>query len=91
MKLKTYSIKREEVETEIELPVYFYLQGELMNDEYIKIDIKGKTSIIREYNSFKIEVYYKEYSIPEHYITRSLSSEEEFNDALKHAIDSINE
>jgi hypothetical protein len=88
MKLKTYTIQRIEKETKMELPVYFYFQGELMEEEYVRIDEKGKTSIKCNHHDTQIIFSPSETIISENYLSK-ISTEEDFEETLSFALTKI--
>jgi len=92
MKLKILQREHKEVETEFDLPVYLYFQGEYSDDEYIKITEKSKIKIKSEHNSFSITVEANRFTEAFDF-ERHLITEEDFNerylDALKFISNSV--
>ncbi len=86
MKLKLREHKVIEKETDIDLPIYLYFQGEYMEDEYIKWDGKYKTSIYFDFvGKTKLE---RDKCPPllQEYQLRNLCTKEEFEYALENAL-----
>lgn len=90
MKLKLTQRTTTEKETDIDLPVYFYYQGELMDEEYIKWDGSKKITVKTDWNGSVIEctnidLYLEEYQL------KNLCSKEEFDEALENALKYLKE
>lgn len=88
MKLKTKATTSIERETNIDLPVYFYFQDELCNDEFMMFD--GRTLIKITHNNFGfiIDVSHGVISMPEHYLMNT-TSKENFEESMSYAINYI--
>lgn len=80
MKLKVCKFTREETETELDLPVFFHFQGELLDERYVKWD--GKEALIIDVTPLGISVEKTiSYNVEEHHL-KYISTEEEFNEQL---------
>lgn len=83
MKLKV--LKLEEVETDYELPLYLYCQGEFFEEEYIKITDKEKITIKTDYYTFSISVE-TNFKVHDMNFEKNVITEELFNEMLEWAI-----
>jgi|GEM_PF-3756889 len=88
MKLKTILRTVEDVETDIDLPIYLYSQDEYCNDKYVKWDGKTQTTVEYSWFGFKIERYDSPLHIEEHEL-RNLTTENQFNDAFYEALKNL--
>jgi len=88
MKLKTKATTSIERETNVDLPVYFYFQDELCNDEFMMFD--GRTLIKITHNNFGfiIDISHGVVAMPEHYLSNT-TSKENFEESVIYAINYI--
>ena len=99
MKLKTYKRTVETEETNIELPTYFYIQGDGFEEEWIKIEEKKKTTIKTFFNRIEmiIDLSFKDNKgndfnkvyVVEPYYLNNTCSKEEFEEQLQYVKDQI--
>lgn len=89
MKLKTRKTEIEHIETDIELPCYFYFQTEMCDD--IAIMVSEKFMITIEENYYGFEIKQNEIiDVPDHWL-RSISTKEEFLELYNRAINFLNQ
>jgi hypothetical protein len=88
MKLKVLKREHKEVETDLDLPVYVYLQDEFSNDEIIKITEKGKVTVKFDFSEVVISVD-TNFFVEEHWLS-NITTEEHFNELYTSALDYIN-
>jgi len=90
MKL-TYTVQKiETIETDIDLPIYIYTQGELLDEEFHKWDGTTKTSVIRGWNELAISISTTPPNIYPSTLEKYLVTEEIFNEVFKEALEQIN-
>jgi hypothetical protein len=89
MKLTYTTHKVETVETNLDLPIFIYLQGELMDEECIKWDGKTKTSILRDWNGVSISSSNIPPRIYPTTLENDLISKEEFEEQFEYALNQI--
>jgi hypothetical protein len=88
MKLKYIEHSSEEVETDLDLPVYFYFQDELCNDELVMI-AQNKAIIVKNSmfgNSIKER---KSYHLMKHYLRDNVTTKEHFDMTFKEVLESM--
>jgi len=88
MKLKVLKREHKEVETDLDLPVYVYLQDEFSNDEIIKITEKGKVTVKFDFSEVVISVD-TNFFVEEHWLSKT-TTQEHFNELYASALDYIN-
>ena len=87
MKLKIIETKSETIETEFDLPVYFYYQDEDCHDEYVMVTEKEKISVKYTYFGFNISVA-NHYFLGENDLT-CITKKEYFDNFLKEALEDL--
>lgn len=88
MKFKVYKRKIEQVETEYELPLYLYFQGELMEQEFYKITENGVIKLSFDFFGGKIEVMEEFIGEGKDY-KDDITTEEHFEEAFINFINSV--
>ena len=88
MKLKIYKRTTQEVESELELPVYLYFQDEWGNDELIMITEEYQIRVKYDYCSVLIE---KSRSLPieEWHVQHNLTTRKHFMEIYREALESV--
>lgn len=89
MKFKIKKRTIETVETNLELPLYLYFQGELMEETYYKIAENGVIKISLDFFGAKIETM-EEYFGEDFDHLNNITTEEDFKEVLGSVIDEIN-
>lgn len=99
MKLKTFKRTVETEETNIELPAYFYIQGDGFEEKWIKLEEKKKITITLNYNGYNLEIEHNlkrrngemihDVTIVEPYYLNCICSKEEFEEQLQYVKDQI--
>jgi hypothetical protein len=91
MKLKVIRRHHDEIETDIDLPVYFHYQDEMCYDTYVKITDRLKITIKREHFQHTIEVttsfFVDEFEIQN---KNNLTTEEDFKEFYNEFLESLN-
>lgn len=90
MKFRIYKRKIEVVDTEYELPLYLYFQGELMEEEYYKITENGVIKLSFDLFGAKIETMEKFVGEDINY-KDDITTKENFEEAYNSIICAINE
>lgn len=91
MKLLSYAVhKTDTVKTDIELPIYIYTQGELLDEEFHKWDGEKKITVSRGWNELAISISTTPPNIYPSTLERNLVTEEIFNEVFKEALEQIN-
>ncbi len=81
-------LKRETVDSGIKLPVYFHLEGELLEDTYIKITEEYQLKVVFEYQGVKIEKSAVR-PVEQHWIEYNRTTEEHFNEMYEEALETF--
>lgn len=90
MKLTVRRIKEVElVETDLDLPVYLHFQGEMGDEEFVRVDENGTTTVEQGFIHASISLS-PDKNVNEWYIKNNLSSEEVFESALSEVLGYIN-
>lgn len=99
MKLKKFKRTVETEETNIELPAYFYIQGDGFDEQWIKIEENKKTTINTSFNAVEliIDLSFKDnkgnsfnnVTIVEPYYLNYICSKEEFEEQLQYVKNQI--
>ncbi len=90
MKFKYIKRTTEEVETDLELPIYLYFQDDLCYDTLIKVTDDKKITV--KYELFEIKILVEtRFSFEELNFGRYLTTEEHFNQAYNEALEYISE
>lgn len=85
MKLKLTQRAVTEKETDIDLPVYFYFQGETLDDEWIMWDGKNKITVKSDYNGMTVDKSRSKFYVEEYWTSR-ICSKEEFDETMERAL-----
>ena len=92
MKLKYTKFLKEEVTTDIDLPIYFYYQDcDSLTEEYIKWDGKKQVIVSLDYFNYSVSLSFFAPKNLESAIEYNLTTEKIFTKALKETLKSIKE
>jgi len=83
-KLKVIKRKVEEIETNLDLPVYLYFQDEMGLDELVKITEHNKITIKHEWNQLTISIE-ENFQVENYIFETCLTTEKHFNDVYLEA------
>ena len=84
MKLKTIEFTSVEIETDLDLPVYFYFQDELGGEELIMTGEKSHVKVSRGHGGCTFEVLYRPMMVSPHHL-KDLSTKEIFDEFFEEA------
>ncbi len=94
MKLKIWEREVKQKETQYELPLYFYIQGDFLDSEWIKIEQNKKITITQKLNTYNISIENSikdrkgiikhDVTIVEPYYLNNFCTKEEFEEQLKY-------
>jgi hypothetical protein len=90
MKFRIYKRKIEVVDTEYELPLYLYFQGELMEQEFYKITENSVIKLSFNFFGGKIETM-EEFIGEDRNYKDDITTKEHFDEAYNSIIGTINE